>query len=311
MINNVRMDKTPYVLSANHCLNDDTNSTFKFYFNYQSPDCDEEPSYISPLYRCNGGVIRATANLSSSSDFLLLEITGTLVNTYSDDIVFAGWDANGTASVGAAIHHPGADYKKISFPKQVASLSSNSKYWKVNWYTGTNNRGVTEQGSSGSPLFNNHGRIIGDLSNGSSACDYTGGSDNYGKISYSWTNNNNSSNAKKLQPWLDPDNTGTLVLDGMHYDVTPAVGIKEFTNPVLNLSIAPNPSAGMVTLSGAFTSDQGICNVYNMMGMLVSSSTITLTSSISMNFSHLSNGTYFVEIIEDNHIYKTKMIIAR
>ncbi len=307
MINNVRRDKTPYVLSANHCLNGDNDCTFKFYFNYQSDDCTNEPSYVT-LYRSNGGVVRATAGLNTSSDFLLLEITGNISIAYSDDIVFAGWDATGTSSVGAAIHHPGGDYKKISFPRQISAY--NTKYWKTYWYTGTNNKGCTEQGSSGSPLFNSNGHIIGDLSNGSSACDYTSGTDNYGKFSHSWTNNNNSNNAKKLQPWLDPDNTGTLVLDGMRYDGTPA-GIVERTAPTMNLNIAPNPSNGMVTINGTFDSESGVCNVYNIMGMLVSSSNVTLSPSMTMNFSDLTNGAYFIEIISDNQIYKSKMIIAK
>lgn len=311
LINNVRMDKTPYVLSAHHCIDNDLNCTFKFYFNYQSPTCQNEPALISPLLRSNGGVIVAHANLSSSSDFLLLKITGTLGVAFRDQIVFAGWDATGTCSVGSAIHHPGGDYKKISIPKQVSSLSNNSRYWKVNWITGTNNKGCTEQGSSGSPLFNSHGRIIGDLSNGSSACDYLSGSDNYGKLSHSWTNNNNSNNAKKLQPWLDPDNTGTLVMDGMHYDGSPAVGIKEFSAPVLNLNIAPNPSTGMVTVKGCFDGSKGICNVYNLMGSLVSQSNLTLEPSMTLNFSHLHSGTYFLEIISDHKIYKSKMVIAK
>lgn len=308
MINNVRQDKTPYVLSANHCLNDDNNCTFKFYFNYQSPTCTNEPDAISPLYRANGGTVCATANLNSSSDFLLLRITGNISNLYADSIVFAGWDATGAGSVGAGIHHPGGDYKKISFPRQV---TSSNKYWKTYWYTGSNNKGVTEQGSSGSPLFNANGRIIGDLSTGSSSCDYTSGYDNYGKFSWSWTNNNNSSNAKKLQPWLDPDNTGTLIMDGMHYNGTPAVGIASVAQPVQNLTIAPNPSFGNVNIKGAFDSNSGICNVYDMMGKLISSTTVILEPSINMNFRDLPNGTYFVEIISDNHIYKSKMVIAK
>ena len=308
MINNVRQDKTPYVLSANHCLNDDNNCTFKFYFNYQSPTCNNEPASISPLYRANGGTVCATANLNSSSDFLLLRITGNISNLYADSIVFAGWDATGAGSVGAGIHHPGGDYKKISFPRQV---TSSNKYWKTYWYTGSNNKGVTEQGSSGSPLFNANGRIIGDLSTGSSSCEYTSGYDNYGKFSWSWTNNNNSSNAKKLQPWLDPDNTGTLIMDGMHYNGTPAVGIASVAQPVQNLTIAPNPSFGNVNIKGAFDSNSGICNVYDMMGKLISSTTVILEPSINMNFRDLPNGTYFVEIISDNHIYKSKMVIAK
>ena len=158
LINNVRKDRTPYVLSANHCLNGYDNCTFKFYFNYETLDCNEY-NYGMANRRATGGTVIATDGLNNSSDFLLLKITGNLSNVWRDSIVFAGWDASGAASVGAAIHHPKGDFKKISFPKSVVSSYDMPKYWTVNWYTNPN-KGCTEQGSSGSALFNSRGRIM-------------------------------------------------------------------------------------------------------------------------------------------------------
>lgn len=302
-INNTRMDKTPYVLTANHCL-DGTSSTFKFYFNYQTLTCEGTTGYYNRM--ANGGTIKARADLNTSSDFMLLQITGNLGTSYRDSIYFAGWDATGTASVGRAIHHPGGDYKKLSIPRVV--FTSGNKYWTVAWYTNPN-EGCTEQGSSGSPLFNANKMIIGDLSTGSSACDYPQGTDNYGKFSYSFTNNNTSNNAAKLKPWLDPDNTGALTCVGMSYDGT--VGIENINNSMLTFSIAPTPTSGMITVKGNFENTTGICNVYNTMGQLVSSSNESLSSSFSMNFDSLPNGLYFVEIISNHHIYKSKLVISK
>ncbi|MBQ3751121.1 MAG: T9SS type A sorting domain-containing protein [Bacteroidales bacterium] len=315
MINNVRQDKTPYVLTANHCFTGTTGGTFKFYFNYQTLTCEGSNGYFNRVANgatviANAGLNSAMTNMSSSSDFLLLKITGALGALYRDSIVFAGWDATGTASVGSAIHHPGGDFKKISLPRQVTSPGgAYNKYWTVYWYTNPN-KGCTEQGSSGSPLFNANGLIIGDLSSGSSSCDYPQGTDSYGKLSYSWTNNNNSNNARKLKPWLDPDNTGKLTMPGMRYNGSPA-GIVNYNTTVRNLSISPNPSIGNITVQGGFESESGICNVYNAMGTLVFSQTIQLEKNMNLNLSHLSNGIYFVEIVNDNHIYKTKMVIAK
>ena len=314
LINNVRKDKTPYVLTANHCATH-TGTTFKFYFEYQTSTCNGTTGTYN--YGANGGTIVASSgysgdnyNLEASSDFLLLKITANLSQLYRDRVVFAGWDATGASSVGAAIHHPGGDYKKISLPRTVYSPGgSYNKFWSVYWYTSPN-KGCTEQGSSGSPLFNANGLIIGDLSNGSSACDYTQGVDNYGKLSYSWTNNNNSNNARKLKPWLDPDNTGTTVLKGTHYDGSP-VGIEDHSMPISNFTIAPNPSFGNVSFKGSFEPGDGICNVYDAMGALVQSSNINLEPTFNMNFSNLSNGIYFVEIVNDNRIYKSKMVIVK
>lgn len=314
LINNVRQDKTPYVLSANHCSTY-SNATFKFYFEYQTTTCTggSGPYYLS----ANGATVVASSgysgnnyNISGSSDFLLLKITANLSPLFRDNIVFAGWDATGAASVGSAIHHPGGDYKKISFPRVVTSPGgSYNKFWSVAWYTNPN-RGCTEQGSSGSPLFNANGLIIGDLSNGSSACDYTMGVDNYGKISYSWTNNNNSNNARKLKPWLDPDNTGVLTLQGMHYNGTPA-GIQDQAPDTGDLSLSPNPSAGHITVKGNIPEGAGVCNVYDATGKMVHSRNILTGSSFDLHLDRLPDGLYFVEIVSGNHIYKSKMVIVR
>lgn len=308
MINNVRMDKTPYVLTANHCL-DGAASTFKFYFNYQTNTCDGTSGYFNRMAK--DGVVRARADLNTSSDFMLLEITGELKPTFRDSIFFAGWDASGSASTGAAIHHPGGDYKKISLPKSVNSYGGQSNhYWSVSWFTNPN-KGCTEQGSSGSPLFNKKGLIIGDLSNGNSSCDYPQGIDNYGKFSYSWTNNNNSSNSKKLKPWLDPDNTGILTLPGMNYDGTIVTNTRDNVEIARTFNLLPNPSDGQVTIEGNFNAQGGICHVYNTLGILVATRNLSLTPNSSMNFGNLSNGIYFVEIISGNHVYKSKMVIAK
>ncbi|MCR4680483.1 MAG: T9SS type A sorting domain-containing protein [Bacteroidales bacterium] len=312
MINNIRKDRTPYVLSANHCYTGAPNAgTFKFYFLYQTFTCGGNNGYYNRM--ANGATVVASAggtayNTSPSSDFLLLRITGNLYDQYRDSIVFAGWDATGSASVGAAIHHPGGDYKKISFPRTVSS-NYGSYFWVVNWYTNPN-KGCTEQGSSGSPLFNAQGLIIGDLSSGSSACDYPMGVDYYGKLSHSWNNGNTSNNNRKLKPWLDPDNTGILKMNSMRYDGTP-VGVENYTTTIRPFNIVPNPSQGFVSMKGSFDPGDGVCNVYNAMGVLVASKSVTLSPSIDMSFNDLPSGIYIVEIINDNHIYKSKMVIAR
>lgn len=305
MINNVRQDRTPYCLTANHCL-DGTSSTFKFYFFYQTNTCAGAGGYFNRV--CNGGEIKARANLNSSSDFMLLLLTGTLGQVYRDSIVFAGWDATGAASAGVGIHHPGGDNKKISWVRSVTGTSS-SKYWTAHWYTNPN-KGVTEQGSSGSPLFNADGLIIGDLSNGSSACDYPQGTDNYGKISYSWLNGNTNSNAAKLKPWLDPDNTGTLILRGMNYNGTPA-GIIDRPSDVQTFGLQPNPSNGQVTITGSFESTDGTCLIYNAMGQLVESMEVNLDAPCQLNLSHLPNGVYMMHINSDSKTYRAKMVITQ
>lgn len=71
--------------------------------------------------------------------------------------------------------------------------------------------GTTEPGSSGSPLFNQDNRVIGQLHGGDAACD-NDESDWYGAFYASWTGGDKSSS--RLLDWLDPGNTGQLFIDG-------------------------------------------------------------------------------------------------
>lgn len=314
LVNNVRKDKTPYVLSAEHCVaaNDQTH---KFYFNYQRYECNGYNGFSG--YVANGGDIVARSGASTTtakSDFLLLKITRNL-NTlpWCDSLVFAGWDRSGAASVGAGIHHPGGDWKKISFPQNVVTITSGNmanKYFKVSWKTNPN-KGVTEQGSSGSPLFNANQLIIGTLTSGSSACDYIYGTDNYGRMYYHWNNNNASNNANKLQPWLDPDNTGAVTLASMKYDGSIVTSVPDRTQSS-TFEIYPNPAqGGRITIQGEFLPEQATCNIYNVLGQLVKSLEVTTDATFTINVNSLDDGVYFVDILGSERTYHSKLIIAR
>lgn len=313
IVNNTRKDKIPYVLSAEHCVaaNDQTH---KFYFNYQLNECNGTTGISNRV--ANGGSIIARSGASSTtakSDFLLLKITANLGILYRDSIVFAGWDRSGAASVGAGVHHPGGDWKKISFPRSVVTITSGSmanKYFKVSWQTNPN-KGVTEQGSSGSPLFNADQLIIGTLTSGSSACDYINGTDNYGRMYYHWTNNNASSAANKLQPWLDPDNTGVVTLPSMKYDGSIITNVPDRVQSS-TFEIYPNPTQnGRVTIQGEFLPEQAICNIYNVLGQIVKSMEVTTDATFSLNVSTLENGVYFIDILGSERTYHSKLIISR
>ena len=314
MINNVRMDKTPYVLTAEHCLAAE-DQTYKFYFNYQTYECGGSTGIYTRV--ANGGTVVARSgavNTLSRSDFMLLRITGNLGISYRDSIFFAGWDRSGAASLGAGVHHPGGDWKKISFPKSISAPTSGqyaNKYFVVSWHTNPN-KGVTEQGSSGSPLFNSNSLIIGTLTSGSSYCNYPQGTDNYGRMSYHWTNNNNANDNRKLQPWLDPDNTGAVTLDGMLYSGGVITGVQDHTTAVSTFEIYPNPTQnGMVTIEGEFLPESAQCNIYNVMGQLVESRNVFTDATFTLNLSGLNNGIYFIELIGSERNYKSKLIIAR
>jgi hypothetical protein len=209
MVNNVRQDLTPYFLTANHCLTG-TPSTWIIMFNYQSPTC---ANINGPLnYTVSGTQTKAN---NSASDFALLLLNQAPPDSYQ--VHFAGWSAiDIPADSGVGIHHPSGDIKKISFSGQpfehdTWSGTPANSHWRVRWHP-AGLRGVTEPGSSGSPIFDQNHRIVGQLHGGPSSCTASDKSDLYGKFSMSW--NYGTSLSSRLKDWLDPDNTGTLILDG-------------------------------------------------------------------------------------------------
>ena len=150
---------------------------------------------------------------NSASDFALLELTQTPPDSY--DVFFAGWDRTGTIperQIG--IHHPDGDLKKISFDNDPAATAnwSGAATWHIfDWDDGT-----TEPGSSGSPLFDQNKRIIGQLYGGTANCN-NNVDDYYGRFNVSWDGGNNTNN--ELISWLDACGTNVTVLDGLDGNV--------------------------------------------------------------------------------------------
>ena len=314
MINNTKQDHRPYVYSAAHCYsNNATNYTF--YFNYQVNTCGG--TYGNYSQTATGAVRRAMGDIDKSSDFLLLEITGQLSPAWRDRVYFAGWDrSTSVPSTGIAIHHPGGDWKKVSIPKGVGRNSLRPRFWEVSWKTGSNNQGTTEQGSSGSPLFNASKRIVGSLSHGTSSCFYIdeysvgpSGKDYYGQLAYSWTNGNTSNSAAKLQPWLAPGNANIMSLNGIYYSEATHIDSPEIQIPTIK--VFPNPTDGHVTLQGEFTASTGIVRLFNLLGEMVYSQEVNIQHDIILNLEGVNNGIYIVELLEGDNIHRNKLLITR
>ena len=210
MVNNVREDGLPYFLTANHCLTG-TEDDWAFVFNYESPDCSNtDGTYNQSVL---GAEVKAT---DLPSDFALLLLDDSPPTNYG--VYHAGWDARDILKDSTtAIHHPQGDIKKISFDydsiEHSGYYTAGDDHWKVvDWDDGT-----TEPTSSGSPLYDKFHRIVGQLHGGSAACG-NNLEDYYGKFSYSW--DEGATAATRLKDWLDPDNTGTNVLNGNNFNVS-------------------------------------------------------------------------------------------
>lgn len=215
MVNNTAQDLKNYFMTADHCGAAGNPASVVAYWNYENTTCGAAPDDGVLTQFNTGAVLRATWNDTVGSDFTLLELNSAPNPAWG--VTYAGWNRTtfttvSTSAVG--IHHPSGDTKKISFENNSTVTTSyggtsspgNGRFVRViDW-----DEGVTEGGSSGSPLFDQNHRIIGFLTGGSSACG-NNLSDWYGKFGASWTGG--GTNATRLSNWLDPSGIGGTTLD--------------------------------------------------------------------------------------------------
>lgn len=185
LINNLCNENIPYFLTANHCLDsdalDDGINSWQFIFQFWSYSCNPSQDPHT-MVMFNGSTVRAR---NAPSDFALVELHQR--PTSLSPLVFSGWNRSSVPATSATgIHHPSGDVMKISRDHDPLVRSSAfgqvNQHWQVLWDVG-----VTEGGSSGSPLYDQDHRIIGQLQGGISDCGSSVQRDHYGSFDQSWT----------------------------------------------------------------------------------------------------------------------------
>ena len=236
LINTTANDNRPLLLTADHCLgikydaiNNPILNHWSFWWHYEAPGCDKISKDLTMLMTSGATVLANDAE----SDFALLELREDPRDKTGVIPYYLGWDRSGNPGTGGVgIHHPSGDLKKISTytitPTSTdycgSSTNSSSSHWRVLWSATATNHGVTERGSSGSPLLNNNHQIIGQLHGGYSNCStyvYNNKKygpnepDWYGKFSTSWNGYNVSDFRRRLKDWLDPISKNPQTWNGM------------------------------------------------------------------------------------------------
>jgi hypothetical protein len=285
-----------YFLTANHCIENQTvASTLQLFWLYQTTVCNDPNSapdfYTMPF--TSGGTLLATSSADTGNDFSFLR----LPQAPPSGVYYAGWTTqlptNNEQVTG--IHHPGqpppgpgetpTDYSRISFGNEIgeatlpgSTLPNGS--WEVQWYSG-----ITEDGSSGSPLFDANQLVIGQLYGGQSACDDQSGPDVYGRFDITY---------KAVRGWLDPVSAGTY--NGLFYDTN---DIAAESAGYIRVKVAFNGrytgtlrlGQQLFPLSGRFNSQDLATNTLFRSGnspltvtMSLASSTNQLTGTVSDGF---------------------------
>jgi hypothetical protein len=325
LINNTSYDGTPYVLSAEHCINRQSDAERSvFLFNYESPSCfgGDGPMDMS----LEGANLRTYGD---SVDFSLLELVHTPPPSY--EAFYAGWDRSDFQTTGSAtLHHPFGDVKKISLDEDIPDIPAQPgdvpygglddyhyfSYWWIRFW----NVGTTERGSSGCPLFNQARRVIGVLSGGIAACgDSIGFDSEAGRVIYNpapnyddyftrfdlaWDYEEAKGNA--LKPWLDPVNSGDLALSGYNPSSTEAPKVSSGNR----FHVFPNPSRDKFYItSREGVPDRGYYAIVNLSGALMESGQLDSEGRAEIQSSALVPGIYIVKVGVDNYQEHHKLLV--
>ncbi len=154
----------PYLLTANHCVSKGQEaSSLETFFQYSSSDCSGNNT--CPLSLANsdtsGSTIIAT---NRTSDYTLLRLS----QNPPAGSVYLGWNTQPVAASNGTqlfrISHPGGAPQAYS-EHVVDTTTTTCRSWpRGAWIYSKDTFGATEGGSSGSPVLNAAGEVVGQLS---------------------------------------------------------------------------------------------------------------------------------------------------
>ncbi len=326
LVNNTAYDSTPYVITAEHCLNDQYYADRSiFQFNYESAECFGEDG---PLDMSIAGADYLTHG--DSIDFSLIRLSE--VPPASFGAYYAGWERSAFQTTATAtIHHPFGDVKKISLDEDIPSIPQQqsdvpynglddyhyfSYWWVRQWDVGT-----TEGGSSGGPLFNKALRVIGTLSGGNAACGDSIGYDEetdralynlapnyddyYTQFGMAWDYEEAKGNA--LKPWLDPEGLDPMSLGGFNPTSTEPIQFEQGSR----FQVFPNPASDRfyITSKEALSAD-AFYSLVNLSGALVLRGQLQGEGTVEIQCATLPAGIYLLTIGDDSYSEHHKLMMT-
>jgi hypothetical protein len=201
LLNNTSEDHTPYFLTANHCISRDREAgTLEAYFQWWLDCGDECPTqWEDPagVPRTLGSSVVATNKTGDYTVLLLSEPA-------PEESVFLGWSTDETAySDGVMLYrisHPAGAPQAFSSHRVDTTANTCSSWPRGSWIYSRDVVGATEGGSSGSPLLDALGRVVGQLSG---ACG-TNVNDNCDSVNNATVDGAFASYYSQVAQWLNP-----------------------------------------------------------------------------------------------------------
>ena len=264
LVNNTDNDGKPYLLTSSHCLNDGFAHISADYYAKMAGSIVCFYNYDSPLCRT---ILRGTEEMSTASatmvsvnedhDEALLLLGETPPVDYMP--YYSGWNASlNFAGPYFGIHHPQGSVKRVnSFVGTLTTYTPDIEEYKfpaglhllVNRWTS----GITAGGSSGSPLFDASGKMIGALTGGNSVCEDPV-NDYYYSLAKAWADT--TAINRQLKHWLAPA-LDTLKWNGLDpYQNAPCYRLSNVRQSGFNekVEVTPLSSTDATPLFGNNTS---------------------------------------------------------
>lgn len=286
LVNNTAEDKTPYFLTAEHCISTPQNaSSMVFYWNYQNSTCrtrgtsengtvtDDSPDDQTS----SGAVLRARYGnyhdqdiIRGKPDISLVEVDDSIPSSYQ--LFFSGWSRRGMgADRGVTIHHPAGHGKRISFEDDPLAKTAygESGGGETHLRVGDWDLGTTEAGSSGGPLYNSNQKVIGVLSGGLAGCETSSSANDndlpdwYGRVAPAFETGDYQNST--LADWLDPLGTGADTLGGIpqveNLDVIAPAAVRDLHVEDVNTS---NQTVSLEWVATGDDNRQGTASAYDL-----------------------------------------------
>lgn len=247
MLNNTSNDGTPYFVTANHCITNQTvASTLQTWFQYRALTCNDGTTGEYYPTVTTGAALLYTAYATDST---LMRLYGT---PSAVNVLYAGWDsaAPTTSTVVHSIHHPKGDQQRLSRGSVTGyytrDATNSGLFYGSNIASGTIvaatlTTGLTEPGSSGSGLFkgaDSNPQLIGTLYGGSPPACGASPVNVYGRFDVAYS--------AGMSDWLTQ---GVKTVTQLYKAST---GVHYYTIGVTDVSNVINANAGYVSQGSAF-----------------------------------------------------------